>query len=128
MAKIIKLGELLPEDIVFELPGGERYTLPGDPPLHLILKIASLFERAQGEPDEEGVGLETLQELDSEILGLLRMRAPGIEQSPFGVIGVQHVVGRLLAAYNWAVEEGGEDDPPKAPARRSKRSSGSGRS
>lgn len=130
MAKIVKLAEILPPDIVFELPGGARYTFPSDPPLGLFLKIASLFERAEGAPDEEGVGLETLAELDAEILGLLRMRDPSIEQSPFGVLGVQHVVARLLAIYNpdADVEEGTDADPLKAPRPRSKRSSGSGRS
>lgn len=127
MAKIVKLDELLPEDIVFELPGGSQYTFPGDPPLALVLKIASLFERAEGS-DDESVGIETLAELDAEILGLLRMRNPELEQSPFGVQGVTHVVARLLDAYNFAAQDGVEADPPKAPPRRSKRSSGSGRS
>jgi len=129
MAKIVKLDDLLPEDIIFELPGGARYTFPGDPPLALVLKIASLFERAEASDDQQGVGLETLQELDAEILGLLRMRDPDIERSPFGVIGVQHVVGRLLDAYHFGVEETDDEaDPPAAQPRRSKRSSGSGRS
>lgn len=128
MARIVKLGELLPEDFIIELPDGEQHTLPGDPPLQLILKIAELFERSsEAEVGDEGVGLEILRELDEQVLGLLRMREPEIESSPFGVLGVQHVVGALLHAYNFGEAEeepSDEEDPPK-PASKSKRSSGS---
>lgn len=127
MAKIIKLGALLPEDLTFEMPGGQRFVAPGDPPLELILKIASLFERAEGSDEEEAdaIGLEILRELDEEVLSLLRMRDPNIKASPFGVIGVQHFVAELLRQYNFGQEaEGEEPDPPKR-AKRSKRSSGS---
>ena len=131
MAKIIKLGELLPADIIFELPGGGRYTFPGDPPLQLVLQIASLFERAQAQGDgdtEDVTALEMLQELDDQLLTLLRMRNEEITESPFGVLGAQHVVAELLAAYNFGAEDGDAEDPPKAPNRASRRSSGSGRS
>jgi hypothetical protein len=129
MAKIVKLAALLPEDIVFELPGGERYTFPGDPPLELILKIAALFERAESDDGElEAVGIEILRELDDQVLSLMRMRDPEVAESPFGVIGVQHVVAELLKAYNFGEEEPADDtDPPKrktAP-RKSRSSSGS---
>jgi len=129
MPRIIKIGELLPADFVVELSEGEQYTLPGDPPLELLLKIAELFERtenANGNADE--VGLEMLRELDAEILGLLRMRQPDLASSPFGVIGVQQVVAALLQAYDFAaVEAEGEEEDPEnpPPATRSKRSSGS---
>jgi len=134
MPKIVKLAELLPEDIVFELPGGGRYTFPGDPPLQLVLKIASIFERAQVQGDgdaeaaEDGTALEMLQELDDELVTLLRMRDDSISESPFGVMGAQHVVAELLAAYNFGAEDADAEDPPKAPNRASRRSSGSGRS
>ena len=126
MARIIKLGELLPEDFTIELPGGQQYTLPGDPPLELILRIAELFERSQDGEEDEGVGLEVLADLDAQMLKLLRMRDESVTSSPFGVLGVQHVVGALLDAYNFGEAEGSseEEDPPK-PASRSKRSSGS---
>jgi hypothetical protein len=118
MAKIVKLAQFLPEDITFELPGGDRFVAPGDPPLDLILKIAELFERSEqaGDEDEtDGVGLDILRELDAEVLKLLRMRDSMIESSPFGVIGVQHFVATLLQAYNFGqVEE--EGDPPTKPA------------
>jgi hypothetical protein len=128
MPKIVKLGELLPEDFVVELPGGTRHTLPGDPPLELILKIGELFERSESaNGDADAVGLEVLRELDYEMLKLLRLRDPNLESSPFGVIGVQHVVAALLQAYNFGAEEEAEgedgEDPP--PATRSTRSSGS---
>lgn len=127
MPKIIKLGELLPEDFIFEMPGGQSYTMAGDPPLELILKIAELFartENANGNADE--VGMEVLQELDEQMVHLLQLRDPTVTASPFGVIGVQHVVATLLQAYNFGVEEAPDDeeDPPK-PASPSKRSSGS---
>ena len=128
MAKIVKLGHLLPEDIIFELPGGDQHTFPGDPPLELILKIASLFERVENTSEpEETVGIEILQELDAEVLKLMRMRAPETVASPFGVLGVQHVVAELLAAYNFGTEGGeGEENPPKPAAKKkSTRSSGS---
>lgn len=127
MTRIVKLGELLPADFVVELPGGEQYTLPGDPPLELLLKIAELFERsenANGNADE--VGLEVLRSLDAEMLSLLRMRQPSLDASPFGVVGVQHVVAELLKAYDFAAVEEVEEDPENPPsATRSKRSSGS---
>jgi hypothetical protein len=130
MPRIIKLGELLPADFVVELSdGGEQFTLPGDPPLELILKIAELFERTENVNGDAGeVGIEMLRELDAEMLSLLRMRQPELTASPFGVIGVQHVVASLLQAYNFgtAEEEEGEEDPQNPPAAtRSKRSSGS---
>lgn len=129
MARVVKLQELLPEDVVFELPGGQRVTFPGDPPLELILKIAALFERAQGDDGSEAseIGMDVLQQLDDELVRLIRMRDPEANSSPFGVLGVQHVVAQLLAAYNFGVEEeAGEDDAdPPPPAARSTRSSGS---
>ena len=127
MAKIVKLGALLPEDIVFEMPGGQRVSAPGDPPLDLILKIAELFERSENEEDPEAFGIDVLRELDDEVLRLLRMRDPDIESSPFGVIGVQHFVAELLKQYNFGTEGADEPaDPPKRAARkRSTRSSGS---
>lgn len=128
MAKIVKLNEFLGEDVIFELPGGSQYTFPGDPPLELVIKIAALFERTEGSSDtDEGVALDVLKELDTEILGLLRMRDSSIEQSPFGVRGAIQVVTHLLAAYSFG-EEGGDADPQEAPRPRSRRSSGSGRS
>jgi hypothetical protein len=128
MAKIVKLAPLLPEDITFELPGGEQHTFPGDPPLELILKIASLFERAQNAEngDADAVGLEILQELDNQALVLMRMRDAEIERSPFGVVGIQQVVQKLLEAYNFSVvEDDADTDPPKKPAAKSRRSTGS---
>jgi hypothetical protein len=128
MAKIVKLGRLLPEDITFELPGGQRHTLPGDPPLELILKIASLFERIEDaeESNEENVGIDILRELDAEVLKLMQMRDPSVVNSPCGVLGVQHVVSELLSAYNFGAEGGEEEtDPPKPTAKKSTRSSGS---
>jgi len=129
MPKVIKLGELLPADFEVELPGGIRHTLPGDPPLELILKIGELFERSESaNGNAEEVGLEVLRELDAEILKLLQLRDPSITSSPFGVIGVQHVVASLLPAYNFGTEEEPEDDEEEADppsATRSKRSSGS---
>ena len=111
MTRIVKLEQLLPEDIAFEMPDGAIYLAPGDPPLQLILQIAELFERA-GESDgaDDEVGLDVLRRLDAEVLYLLRMRNPDLDQSPFGVIGVQHFVAELLKAYNFAVE--GEALPP----------------
>jgi hypothetical protein len=130
MPKIVKLGELLPADFVIELSEGERYTLPGDPPLELILTLASLFERTENMngADENEVGLEVLREINAEMLTLLQMRQPELTSSPFGVIGVQHVVAQLLQAYNFGTasdeeDEDGEENPQ--PASRSKRSSGS---
>lgn len=127
MTRIIKLGELLPADFVVEMSGGQQFTLPGDPPLQLILKIAELFERTENMNGDAGeVGLEVLQELDGQMLSLLRMRQPELTESPFGVIGVQHVVASLLQAYNFgAVEDGQEDEENPPSATRSKRSSGS---
>jgi hypothetical protein len=127
LTRIIKLGELLPADFEVELPGGQRYTLPGDPPLELILKIAELFERTENmNGDSEAVGIEVLRSLDAEMLHLLQMRQPELTASPFGVIGVQHVVASLLQAYNFgAVEEPVDDEEDPPVATRSKRSSGS---
>lgn len=126
MPRIIKLGELLPADFVIELSEGVQYTLPGDPPLELILKIAELFERTENMNGDAGeVGLEVLRELDAQMLNLLRMRQPALEASPFGVLGVQHVVASLLSAYNFGSLEEEEDPENPPPATRSKRSSGS---
>ena len=127
MTRIVKLGELLPADFVVELPGGEQFTLPGDPPLELLLKIAELFERSENANGDGGdIGIEVLRELDDQMLSLLQMRRPDLHSSPFGVIGVQHVVAELLQAYNFAaVEEEGEDPENPPSATRSKRSSGS---
>lgn len=125
MARIVKLAEILPEDIAFEMPGGQRFLFPGDPPLDLILKIASLYERAENADEESAqVGIDVLQELDNELVALLRMRDDTITSSPFGVVAVQHVVAELLTAYNFG--EAAEDvNPPNRAARRSTRSNGS---
>lgn len=135
MARIVKLSQLLPDDVEFDLGGGRTYTVPGDPPLELILKIADLFERGQAvDPDDEAAGdsfgVDAMRELDAEILKLLRMRDPSIESSPFGPIGAQHFVAELLQAYNMlaGVEQDGEDPTKRKTASRRKtsaRSSGS---
>jgi hypothetical protein len=130
MARIVKLGELLPEDIAFEMPDGSQILAPGDPPLQLLLKVAALFERSENSDDANGnLGVEVLQELDAEILALLQMRNPDMVESPFGIIGVQHVVATLLEAYGFGVE-GKADPTPPARSRKPKspRSSGSPRS
>lgn len=130
MSRIVKMAAVLPEDIVFELPGGAKYTVPGDPPLTLILKIAALFERAGEDQDDDGtVPLDLVKELDAEVLQLLRMRNENVEVSPFGVLGVQHFVMELLKQYQLlAGEDGDGASPPPKKARtkgRSRRSSGS---
>jgi hypothetical protein len=38
MTRVISLDALLPDDVVFEV-AGRQYTLPGDPPLNLLLTI-----------------------------------------------------------------------------------------
>jgi hypothetical protein len=125
MARIVKMEQLLPEDISFEMPDGRVYVAPGDPPLQLILKIASLFEQAQNEDGTaEEIGIDLLRQLDEEVVGLLQMRDPTITASPFGVIGVQHFVSQLLAAYNFGVE--GADGPPTK-TRTAKKTSASSR-
>lgn len=127
MPRIVKLGELLPADFVIEMPGGQQFTLPGDPPLDLILKIAELFERSENADQNDGeFGIEVLRELDAELLRLIQMRQPDVYSSPFGVVGVMHVVETLLQAYNFAAAEDDEEDPENPPqATRSRRSSGS---
>lgn len=137
MARIVKMAELLPEDIVFDFGGDRRYTVPGDAPLELILKIAQLHEKASNaeqiaggdEAMAEAIGLEALQELDDQALYLLRMRDPELERSPFGVVGIQHFIAELLKQYGFivAVEDGGEPDPrkPGAGGKRSRSSTGS---
>jgi hypothetical protein len=100
MARIVKLSQLLPEDVVFELPDGSRVKAPGDAPLSLVLRIATLFQRVQDEQEGTGsVSLDALQELDSAVLELLRLRQPDLERSPFGVLGVCAFVGELLGTY-----------------------------
>jgi len=127
MARIVNMEEVLPEDIEFHLPGGQKVFAPGDPPLELILRIADLFERSQnaGE-DDEAIGLEVLNELDAQVMRLLQMRDPDLTAQPFGVVGVQHFVAECLKQYGFA-EETAEDPPPRAASsrKRSPRSSGS---
>lgn len=127
MARIVKLAEVLPEDIAFEMPDGKQFVVPGDPPLELILTIAHLFEQAQNgaEAKADEVGLDILERLDKEVVGLLQMRDAEIKASPFGVIGVQHFVAELLQAYNFAEAE---EVPPTKTTRKASRSRKSPRS
>jgi hypothetical protein len=119
MARIVKLGELLPEDIAFEMPGGRTYLAPGDVQLSVILKIAELFERTsnanEDAEDAEAAGLEVMEELDSAVLGLFQIRDPELKASPFGPIGIQLVVKELLEQYGFSAQEvadGNAADPP----------------
>ncbi len=136
MPRVVKLGDLLPEDIEFEMPDGKKFLAPGDPPLAKIMELANLFEQSSGlgggeaaAPDSDGVELEVLERLDRMVLDILRMRDPDLAESPFGVLGIQHFVAELLKAYGFI--EAAEDPPPtpakRRPAanKRSPRSSGS---
>lgn len=125
MAKVINLGGLVPEDVVFDLGHGRSYSVPGDLPLERILTLARIVQEADeaGSTDEQG--MDMLERLNHEALSILRIRQPDLEESPFGVIGVQHFVAALMdELHRLAGEEPGSDeDPPKAttktsPARR----------
>lgn len=118
MARIVKLGQLLPEDIEFQMADGSKILAPGDPPIHQMMELVDVFEKLEktnlesengSEPGTE-VGLTILRELDAKVLDLLRLRNPELEQSPFGVYGVQHFVVELLAAYN--ISAGIDPDEP----------------
>jgi len=150
MARIVNMGPVLPEDIDFRFPDGKggttSYIVPGDPPMDLILKIAHLNDAAEGvelpvgakaltkaqkEEALDRLMIEKLDELDAEVLHLLRIRQPDLDRSPFGPVAVQHFVAVLLEQFKELAGEADEDEDPTkakgkaAPKPRPTRSSGS---
>lgn len=103
MARIIDLDELAPEDLTVRKDGRE-YTLPGDPPIDVWLRLVEAgdtFMAAKGEDSQK-----TLEVFRQRMLELFQIRQPTMTELPFGVPGMY----ALLAGF-YGINA--EPDPPK---------------
>lgn len=146
MARIVNLGILAPEPITFVTGDGSRYVADGSVLMSSMIRMARLEQSladVQAEAlalekagDDEGfrrVGgeaLDVLEDLQAEVLTLLQVHQPDLEEVPF----TQHELGAFLAALRSDLDEQAGVPPTSPPSpktgnraarRASTRSSGS---
>lgn len=145
MAEIIKLDELVPEDIIFVYQGKE-YTVPGDLDTETVFRIfkhlrAVLELRETREADGSIPGEDEIKRaaksLHDLLLDIFKVRDPDLESLPFGAkslpIVTEAVLSRLGVGQEMLVEEGPvptarasrspkKSSPASAPRRRSAKS------
>jgi hypothetical protein len=117
MTKSLDLDGLVPEDIEIHYRE-QTYLIPGDMDTDTMWRLLDVF---QGLEKKTGVGSLELQKKalkrgEAEVLALVQMRQPEVEQLPFGLVGLQHVLSAVLEAIGVAVEQRSEDpNPPPKP-------------
>lgn len=146
MARIVNLGILAPEDIDFVTGDGRVFRASGSVLMSSMIQLARLEQSladVQAEAaalsesgDDEGYrraggeAIDVLEDLQAEVLKLLQVHQPDLEEVPF----TQHELGAFLAALRSDLDEQAgvpPTSPPSTPTvnraarRASTRSSGS---
>lgn len=119
--KIIDLDELIaaPKRVSIQ---GVTYTLPGELPVPLYLKLKST-EEPVADGDEEN---DRVEELNGLLLELFRVHQPDLEELPLGLTQMFTVIPRVYGAANILEEEDDEGDAnPNLPATRARTGKGS---
>lgn len=88
--------------------GGEVYTLPGDIPVELYLRINQF--NADG---AKVTDLEVIQYLHDELLKLFHVHHPGLDELPMSIAQAVLAVGVI---YGGAGQEDQDGPPPRAKA------------
>lgn len=112
MAKITDLDELLSPDKKVKL-AGKTYTLPGDLPVELYLRITNFN-------DAETSEREAIEAMYDEVLGLFRYKEPNLKALPLTMPQLVLAIARIYG------DDTAEEDAPAPPPRR--RASGTGTS
>jgi len=109
MPRIVKLDEILGEDITFD-SRGKQYVFPADISTGLLWKLADLYEKlmpleaaieqkqAAGEPADDEIKTYRLliSETEQALLEGFKERDSSLESLPFGVGGFQLVLATVL--------------------------------
>lgn len=126
--EIIDLDELVAKPKRVKL-GGQDYTLPGELPVPLYLRLRA-EEQATAEAEESGEKIDQdrrVEDLNELLLDLFRVHQPDIESLPAGLVQMFTIIPRVYSAKVTVDDEEDEDeDAPKArtraPGKRTSRS------
>lgn len=146
MARIVNLGILAPEPITFVTGDGSEYVVDGSVLMSSMIQLARLEQTLNdlqaeaaalgGAGNDEGYrraggeAIDVLEDLQAEVLKLLQVHQPDLEEMPF----TQHELGAFLAALRSDLDEQAGVPPTSPPSaktgnraarRTSTRSSGS---
>lgn len=131
MARIVRMEVVAPDDVDFEMPDGTRYRVSGDIPLPTVLRFSKLEQRLvacqeeitnlQDDADADDAAydaagermVQALEELQAEILRVLRVHTPDLEECPFS----QHQIGRFLSYLRGALDDQLGDDATAPPTK-----------
>jgi hypothetical protein len=117
MPRIVKLDEILGEDIVFDTRE-EQYVFPADISTALLWKLADLYEKlipleAEMEEkkkngnlseEEKAVYRALIGETEQALLEGFQERDPSLESLPFGVGGFQLVLATVLVQLGFLAD------------------------
>jgi len=120
VARIVKLDEILGEDITFVWREKE-YIFPADISTALVWKMADLYERisasektiaekqAKNEPidDDQAAYRKLIAETEAVLLEGLQEKDPSLESLPFGARGFQVVLATVLVQLGFLAGEPG---------------------
>lgn len=107
MTKIINLDELLPADKKVEL-NGVVYTLPGDIPTPLYLKITGF------EPDsEEAAERQVIENLYNALLELFQYGNPDLTELPLSLGQTLQAIGVVYGGAGDTEDDADAARPPK---------------
>lgn len=142
MAQIIKIDELVPEEIIFQYKDVD-YSLPGDIDVDTTFRLQQLLvQLGQAEQAVATAQLERLQavkeaavsraesrlsralntqrqatlKVEKEILALFKVNHPDLEKLPFGAAGFQAVLSHVLLMLGFGTFSDEEEEPDPTPA------------
>jgi len=143
MAKLIRLNEVLPQDLEVEIEVAgklQRFVLPGDLTTVQIFGLIELFQEALKAEEVEDTAAQIVAmrdaaaKLDTYLLDLFKERQPDMERLPFGRVGSRALVAEILTNFGFSMlgPDTPDDEPDPTPGKpkpkRSPRSTGSSRS
>lgn len=128
MARVVNLGTFAPDDIDFVVGDGRKFRVSGSIMMESMLRLARVEQKwsiagleAKAAEDAQDVGalraksdeaLAALEELMDEILVVLRVHSPDLEEVPF----TQHEVAGFLAELRGALDEQAGVPPTSPPS------------
>jgi hypothetical protein len=94
--RVVDLDELFVPDVAVVI-GGERYIVPGSPPMDYFLWMNDFIERTGG---ENAVTMDDVKALYEHTLALLRIHQPDLDRVPIGSAACFAFFNRVYMAGN----------------------------
>lgn len=104
--KIIDLDELIAPPRRVKLQG-VTYTLPGELPVPLYLRLKATEDAPE---DAEAAGGDRVEDLNELLLELFRVHQPDLDELPVGLTQAFTIIPRVYGASNF-VDEGDDSEP-----------------